>query len=624
MQDVTVLEHQEHLICNKISDWNKKLSNLHENIIDSRINKLRELMSENGISFYIIPTSDPHGSEYIDDAFKVREYMTGFTGSAGTLVVSMKEAALFVDGRYHLQADKQTEDTCVAVYKLGVKDVPTVSEYLKDKSCKDDVIAFNGRLMMQEDYENLAKKVRSDFECELDLIDCIYENKPLVNARKIILLDEKITGEICESKIDKIRKFIRDKKADALFLSSLDDICYTFNIRGSDIAYNTIAYGYAYITLDSATLYLKDSAYDNDIAGCLMDKGVNVADYDEIETELYKIKGKKLLIDKEYTSSFFYKALSVGNELIEIKNHEAVKKYVKNDIEQELARKYAISDAVAVIEFIVKLKESIYEGFDVDEYFAKEYLTAFRSNMKGFYCLSFESICAYKENAAIVHYAVEKESAKKLENKGLFLVDSGAHYMGATTDITRTIALGELTDEERAAYTVVLKGNLKLMDAVFLKGTRCENLDILARESLWKLGLDYRHGTGHGIGSFLNVHEGPIRIGYRIREDMPQPELCPGMIVSDEPGYYADGEFGIRHETQLLCVKKYETPYGEFYGFEPLSLVPFEKDAICFELLTAEEFDILKRYSDLIREKVMPYLSENGKKWLDYNTNFVD
>ena len=196
--------------------------------------------------------------------------------------------------------------------------------------------------------------------------------------------------------------------------------------------------------------------------------------------------------------------------------------------------------------------------------------------------------------------------------------------MGATTDVTRTIALGELTARERAAYTVVLKGNLKLMDAIFLKGTRCENLDILARESLWKLGLDYRHGTGHGIGSFLNVHEGPIRIGFKIRDDMSQPALCPGMIVSDEPGYYADGEFGIRHETQLLCVKKHETEYGEFYGFEPLSLIPFEKDAICFELLTAEEFDTLKRYSEMIRERVMPYLSENGKKWLDYNTNYVD
>ena len=594
------------------------------NIIDSRIKKLRELMSVNDISFYIIETSDPHGSEYIDDAFKAREYLTGFTGSAGTLVVSQDEAVLFTDGRYHLQAHKQTENTCITVYKVGVEGVPTVSEYLNNKAGSSDLIAFDGRLMMQADFEKLQKKVSSSINCELNLLVNLYEDKPKSRAEKIIKLEDEISGETVESKLEKVRNYIVSKEADAVFLSALDDICYLFNIRGSDIAYNTVAYSYAYITLDSATLYLKENAFDNDITEYFMGKGINVALYDEVEDELYKIKGKTLLLDKEYTSCFFYKALSLGNVIIPFKNYEAIKKYIKNDVEQSLARKYAISDAVALIEFIVKIKEAIHEGFEVDEYFAKEYLTSFRSNMKGFYCLSFESICAYAENAAIVHYSAEKESAKKLENRGLLLVDSGAHYMGATTDITRTIALGELTDEEKAAYTIVLKGNLKLMDAVFLKGTRCENLDILARESLWKLGLDYRHGTGHGIGAFLNVHEGPIRIGYKIRDDISQPELSPGMIVSDEPGYYADGSFGIRHETQLLCVEKYETEYGKFFGFEPLSLVPFERDAIDFELLTLEEFNILKRYSELIAIKVRPYLSENGKKWLDYNTNFVD
>ena len=594
------------------------------NIIDERINKLRELMSENGISFYIIPTSDPHGSEYIDEAFKIRELLSGFTGSAGTLVVSRGEAALFVDGRYHIQAENETKLTCITVYKLGVKDVPTVKEYIVEKSLESDVISFDGRLMMQGVFEGLSRSVDRSFEYETDLVKDIEIERPSARAGKIIALDDEITGEGFESKIEKIRTFIKDKKSDALFLSSLDDICYVFNIRGADIAYNTVVYSYAYITLDSTTLYLKNSTYNKELANSFAEKNVYIADYDEVERELYKIKGKRVLLDKDYTSCLFYKALSVGNEVVEIKNYEATKKYIKNETEQNLARKYAISDAVAMVEYIVKLKESLLEGLDIDEYFASEYLTTFRANMKGFYCLSFENICAYAENAAIVHYSVDKDKAKKLENKGLLLVDSGSHYMGATTDITRTIALGELTDEERAAYTVVLKGNLKLMDAVFLKGTRCENLDILARESLWKLGLDYRHGTGHGIGAFLNVHEGPIRIGYKIREDLPQPELTAGMIVSDEPGYYAEGKFGIRHETQLLCVEKYETEYGVFLGFEPLSLVPFEKDAICFELLTAEEFDILKRYSELIREKVMPYLSENGKKWLDYNTNFVD
>lgn len=581
-------------------------------------------MSEKGISFYIIPTSDPHGSEYIDEAYKAREYMSGFTGSAGTLVVSKEETALFVDGRYHLQADNETKGSVISVYKLGIKDVPTVRQYIKNKVSKEDVIGFNGRLMMEDTFETIKKETDSHFDCETDLITWIYDEKPKSKENKIILLDNEITGQSTELKLRNIRDFLKMKKADALFLSALDDICYVFNFRGSDIAYNTVAYSYAYISNDSATLYIKKSACSDEILTHFLNIGVNIASYDEIEDELFKIKGKNILTDKEYTSCFFYKALETGNDIIPVKNYEVIEKYIKNETEQNLARKYAISDAVAMTEFIVQLKSSILEGFDVDEQFAKECLTTFRANMKGFYCLSFESIVGYKENAAIVHYSVPQRDSKKLENSGFLLVDSGSHYMGATTDITRTIALGDLSDEEKAAYTVVLKGNLKLMDAVFISGTRCENLDILAREPLWKLGLDYRHGTGHGIGSFLNVHEGPIRIGYKIREDLPQPELMPGMIVSDEPGYYADGKFGIRHETQLLCVKKYDTEYGEFLGFEPLSLVPFEKDAICFELLTAEEFDILKRYSDLIREKVMPYLSENGKKWLDYNTNFVD
>ena len=581
-------------------------------------------MSENDISFYIVPTSDPHGSEYIDDAYKAREFMTCFSGSAGTLVVSLKDAALFVDGRYHIQADVETSGSCIKVYKLGKTGVPTITEYLKDNVNENSVVAFDGRMMMQDTFENIRKTVFAEYNLELNLIKNIYETPLIPRCNKIKLLEENITGENCESKLNKVRQFLVEKNADGIFLSSLDDICYLFNFRGSDIAYNTVAYSYAYITEDSATLYLKENAYDDNTIECYEKFGINIAKYDDIEEELYKIKGKRILLDKEYTSCLFCKIINLGNEIIAIKNFDVIKKYIKNDVEINLARKYAVSDAVAMIEYIVEIKQTLLDGYDIDEYFAKTYLTQFRANMKGFYCLSFESICAYAENAAIVHYSAKENNSKKLENRGLLLVDSGSHYIGATTDITRTIALGELTDEEKAAYTVVLKGNLKLMDAIFLKGTRCENLDILARESLWKLGLDYRHGTGHGIGAFLNVHEGPIRIGYKIREDMSQPELTEGMIVSDEPGYYADGKFGIRHETQLLCIKKYETEYGEFYGFEPLSLVPFEKDAICFELLTAEEFDTLKRYSDLIREKVMPYLSENGKKWLDYNTNYVD
>lgn len=591
---------------------------------NQKINKLRELMRGYGISFYIIPTSDPHGSEYIDEHYKDREFLTGFDGSAGTLIVSEDEASLFVDGRYHIQADRQTENTCIKVFKLGISGVPSVYDYLSEKAAPDDVVAFNGKTMMFSDFEALNRKVKARFEYEDDLVDQVYDNRRDASAEKVFLLSEDITGESVACKLKKIRDILLQKRSDGYFVSSLDDICYLFNFRGSDILYSSVAYSYAYITEHSATLFLKRNSYDESFLLELEKQGVFVADYEDIEQELFKIKGKRIIVDKDYTSAYFVKVLNLGNELSFEHNYDLIKKHIKNDKEQEMARKYALTDSVAVIEFIAKIKEKIAEGAALSEYDASELLASHRVSKEGFFDLSFETISAYGENAAIVHYAPDKNNSKKLENRGLLLVDSGAHYIGATTDITRTIVLGNITDDEKRAYTLVLKGNLNLMDAVFIKGTRCENLDILAREALWKNGLDYRHGTGHGIGAFLNVHEGPFRIGYKIREDMPQPDIEPGMIISDEPGYYETGKFGIRHETQLLCVKKRETEYGEFYGFEPLSLVPFEKEAIDFDLLTAEEENILKRYSEMIREKVSPYLSERAKRWMFETTNYVD
>lgn len=581
-------------------------------------------MSENGINYYMVPTGDCHGSEYICEYFKDREYMTGFTGSAGTLLVSKSEAALFVDGRYHIQAENETKGTCINVYKLGVKDVPDLYEYLKKHVKQNDVIGFNGRVVMQEQFDKLKKLVNVSFEIEKDLVRSIRDDGLSIKFNPVLFFNENECTRTIEEKLADIRNVLKKEKADAFFISALDDVCYTFNIRGRDIEYSTVCFSYAYITNDSATLYIEKSSLSEESKKEINQASVNLADYSDIETELFKIKGKTVLIDFAYTSAYFAKIIGLGNKIKKVNSHKAIKKHIKSAKEQELMRKFAIDDSVCVIEFIARLKEEIKAGIQYSEYDAVMLLDSMRKEIKGFFGLSFETICAYKDNAAIVHYTPDKLNSRMLKPEGLLLVDSGAHYIGATTDITRTFALGNVSDEEKRAFTLVLKGNLNLMNAKFLKGTRCESLDVLARMPLWQNKMDYMHSTGHGIGAFLNVHEGPYRITYKINNKNPQPDIKPGAVISDEPGYYETGAFGIRHETQLLCVKDSENEYGEFCCFEPLTLVPFDSEAIDASMFNNEESEILKHYNELIVKLVYDRLSERAKKWVDSTINSVD
>lgn len=617
---------------------------MNKELINNRIEVLRELMMERNIDYYIVPTSDPHGSEYIDDYYKSREFMTGFTGSAGTLVVSKMEACLFVDGRYHIQAEIETEGTEITLMKLGQTDVPTVTEYLYEKS--NDLfinnsnindsssyinIGFDGRSFDETTFEKMQKNIKNaDFQIEEDLVDIIWNNHNINdenlffdksshrsnrNANSVYLLDDYLISTDTNEKIEFIRKYLKEKHIDLFFVSELSDIMWLFNIRGSDIKCNPVAFSYAFITNETAILFIQNGTYDEVFTKKLLEKGIFIADYDEIELELAKIKGKTVCFDKNSTSCLNAKILSCGNEIKSVKNYKLIKKYIKDKKEIEFAKKYHEVDAVSMIKFIIWVKNAS-KNSCINEYEAAMKLDSIRSENEGFIDISFDTIVAYKENAAIVHYSPSKDNSKNIESKGLLLVDSGAQYMGATTDITRTIVLGDLTEEEKISYTLVLKGNLKLMDAVFLKGTKGENLDILARTSLWKAFLDYRHGTGHGIGSFLNVHEGPCSIRYRINRDNIQPDFEPGIIISDEPGYYKDNEYGIRHETQLLCVSKSTNEYGDFLGFEPLSLVPFERSAIINDLLTYEETEILNNYHKLCYEKLYKYFDGEELDWI--------
>lgn len=698
------------------------------NIINNRLSQLRELMAQRGIDFYIVPTGDPHGSEYIDAHYKEREYMTGFTGSAGTLLVSKEDAILFVDGRYHIQAEEECTGAQITIYKLGLPDVPNCPEYLCKHICAGQIIGFDGSTMSQQSFENIKKKVGDvsvSYYVEEDLVDIIWNkdrpectqnavvplenflmacaakdelkaggyangimltdqedlrNNGIMSTNREGLQDSKIMLTPATDKLTNLRNRMAEENLDGILVSELSDICWLLNVRGSDIEYNPVMMAYLLVMKDSCTLFIRNAEYYNECCDVENDDAVqaetesglhkiapsslpeymksiecNIAEYDDITLELAKLKNKKIGVDITSTNCLNYKILDCGNYITEIKNYEYIPKHIKDGFEIELARKYHELDAVAMIRFIMWVKEQAGSSRNIDdenecrdyvnqnnrnerqiyvnqhdetnsiltEIDAARYLDNLRSKNEGFVSLSFETISAYGSNGAIVHYSPNEKTCATLEPKGLLLVDSGAQYAGATTDITRTISLGELTQEEKTNYTLVLKGNLRLMNATFLEGCRGENLDILAREPLWEAGLDYLHGTGHGIGAFLNVHEGPCSIRFRINNDASQPALKAGMILSDEPGVYIEGKHGVRHETQLLIVEKNKTNYGTFLGFEPLSLVPFERESIVKELMTSEEIDILNNYHKLCYERVEKYLTEEEREWLKGATKEV-
>lgn len=643
------------------------------NIINERIQLLRDLMKEKCVDYYIIPTGDPHGSEYIDAYFRQREFMSGFTGSAGTMLVTKEKSILFVDGRYHIQADEQCSDTEIEIYKLGLNGVPNCTKYLSENVKPGETVGFYGDYLDEKTFEGINKTLTNNedskdigFSIEDDLVDIIWSgqdnslgqadsiaSRPKRTANPVFALPEEITGTKAEDKLENLRRFIEEKNLDGILVSELSDICWLLNVRGSDIEYNPVMMAYLLVMKESCTVFLQEGAIkgslhktDNagtttnglhntsidvntNITSYLTSINVQIAPYDDIRMELAKLKNKRIGLDLNSTSCLNYKILDCGNYITPINNYEAIPKHIKDEKEIELSRKYHKLDAMAMRQFIKWVKAAvkaenlpeflkddevwnqIHPGEEypeyITEYDAAMYLDYLRSQIPGFVSLSFETISAYAENGAIVHYSPDKENSKRLMPKGLLLVDSGAQYMGATTDITRTISLGPLTQEEITAYTLVLKGNFKLMNAVFPDGTRGENLDILAREALWQRGLDYLHGTGHGIGAFLNVHEGPCSIRFRINNDAPQPPLKPGVILSDEPGYYEAGKFGIRHETQVVVVENKalsDSKYGKFYCFEPLSLVPFEMESVDITLLTKEEISILDSYHKLCDEAV--------------------
>lgn len=594
------------------------------NVFRERTEALRCEMRSHKVDCCIIFTADEHGSEYIDPGYKFREYLSGFTGSAGTLLITGEEAGLWTDGRYFIQAENELAGTLITLHRSGEEGVKDMHEYLKDLAHQkkeqgtDFSVGTDLRLITTASYRKLKKLSEEEgFDIiDFDATGAVWKERPQITKNPVYSLPLEVSGRECRDKLAGIRKKLLELKADSVIISDLSDVMWTFNLRGSDIEYNPVAVSYGYVDENEAHLFIRKGCLNDSIMEELAADGVKSVDYDDFENDIKWLKGRRILCDPKTMNARIFKLLE-GNELICRNSHEYIGKHIKNDTEISLARDWHIEDGLVKTRFIYRIKKLVGEEHEnITEYEAAMMLDDMRKHTKGCIGLSFETIAAYGSNGAIIHYSPDKTGSRELKPEGFLLVDSGGQYEGATTDITRTIALGPLTDEMKTDYTTVLKGVIDLADAVFLEGTRGENIDILARRPIWERFIDYRHGTGHGVGAQLNVHEGPQAFRYKIDKDNVQPKLMPGMITSDEPGIYLEGRYGIRIENLLLCVEKRSNEWGRFLGFDTLTLVPYERDAIIPEMLTDRQKEIINAYHSTIYYLYSGRLEKEEKKWL--------
>lgn len=611
------------------------------NQIQERLEQLRRLMKQYGMDAYMIPTADFHESEYAGEHFKCRQYMTGFTGSAGTAVVTAEEARLWVDGRYFVQAEAQLAGSPVKMMKMGCEGVPTVGEYLEKHLPENGCLGFDGRVvnaLTGLEFEERLEEKKAAISYERDLVGEVWKDRPALSAEPAWVLKEQFAGVSAGEKLGFLRESMAEAHATVHILSSLDDIAWLFNIRGNDVRYNPVVLSYVMVTQEKAYLFanedvLSGNAYpymDNDsdtdeisVRRYLEQLGVTVLPYDAIYEKVKELRGEKVLLEKGRINYALYRLLDVSNKVINKMNPTAAAKAVKNPVEIENERRAHIKDGVAVTKFIYWLKKNIGQ-MEMDEISVADYLEKLRQQQEGFLEPSFETISAYGEHGAMCHYSATKESAAKLEPKGFYLVDSGGHYYEGTTDITRTIALGPLTAEQKEHFTLVLMSMLRLGDARFLSGCRGVSLDYAAREVLWRHGLDFNHGTGHGVSYLASVHERPNNIRFRIiPERQDNGVLEAGMITSDEPGLYLEGRYGIRTENLTLCVEDERNEFGQFLRFEYLTFVPIDVDALDLSLMSERDLELLREYHRQVYKKIGPYLEEEERAWLAEVTQAV-
>lgn len=583
------------------------------------IQKLQEYLKNNNIDAYIISSNDDHGSEYIGDHFKARAYFSSFTGSAGTLVVTQNASYVWTDGRYFLQAEAQLKKSNSILMKMGLPETPSISEFIASLG-ENKTIAFDFKLVPTSFALNLKKVNPSDTLLDDgSIIDKIWENRPSIKKSKAYYLNDSISGESVESKINFLIDDLENKKAAGVLVTSLDDIAYLTNTRGDDISYNPVNYAFFYLSRGKRILYMDEEKYDDKFLSIMENLDIKIKPYNDVYNDVKDIEGD-VLLDEGKTNYALYN--SIKNPVLERFSALTMKKTIKNPTEIKNIKKAHIEDAVAMIKFMHYVKTN-FNKIDLNELKIQDQLLKFRQEGKDFLDLSFGTICGFNEHGAIIHYSSSEETNIKVEGAGLLLVDSGAQYKYGTTDITRTFALGKISKEMKRYFTLVLKSHIDLAKTTFLENTPGLSLDMISRAPLYHEYLDYRHGTGHGVGYLLNVHEGPQSITCRGITPMSSYPFKENMLTSNEPGIYLPNKFGIRHENLVLTYKKEENECGKFLGFETITLVPFDLDGIDKSLLDESEKKWLNDYHKLVYKKLNKYLTPELSRYLKKVTKVI-
>lgn len=597
-----------------------------------KIGQLRDRMKELGIDAYLVPTADFHESEYVGEFFKCRHFLTGFNGTAGTAVITMDKAGLWTDGRYFVQAEEQLSGSEIKLYRMGESEFPTLDEFLEEELPVDGCLGFDGRVVNSElgyGLQNLLQEKNVTINCSKDLVGEIWTSRPAMSCEPIWSLDVKYAGKSTVEKLSDLRDAMKKNKAQIHLMTALDEIAWLFNLRGNDIVNNPVFLSYALITQDEAYLYVQKEAIKEDtkmgkeVCAALAEAKVQVKEYAEFLQDVAALKNEKILLERKKASFAVCESIDASCRIIDEMNPCATMKAVKNATEIENMRKAHLKDGIAVTRFMYWLKHTI-GTCDMTEMTAAHKIEELRAEQGNYIEPSFVTIAAYKENAAMCHYHPSDEVCKKLKPEGLLLVDSGGQYLEGTTDITRTYALGPLTEKEKEYYTIVAAAMLKVSTMKFLHGCRGINLDYTIREAFWKRGLDFAHGTGHGVGYLSNVHERPNGLRWKVvPERQDSAVIEPGMICSDEPGLYFAGDFGTRTENLILCVEDEKNEYGQFLKFEFLTKAPIDLEALDTRFMDDADIERLNTYHKDVYETISPYMNDEEKEWLKHVTREI-